>query len=56
MKLEDIELLAKQGESDTLEFKSATGQLLSAGKTLCAFLNNKGGIVLIGVNDKGKIK
>lgn len=55
MKLKDIEVLAKQGESDTLEFKKSTAQLKNTGETLCAFLNNKGGIVLIGVSDKGNI-
>lgn len=55
MKLKDIKILAKQGESDTLEFKKSTAQLKNTGETLCAFLNNKGGIVLIGVNDKGEV-
>jgi len=55
MKLNELEKLIQQGESDTLEFKKSTGQLKNTGETLCAFLNNKGGIVLIGVNDRGEI-
>ena len=53
MKLTEIETLAQQGESDILEFKKSTAQLKSAGETLCAFLNNHGGIIFIGVNDNG---
>ena len=55
MKLTEIETLAKKGESDALEFKKSTAQLKSAGETLCAFLNNHGGIIFIGVNDHGAI-
>lgn len=55
MKLEEIKALARKGESNTLEFKKSTAQLKSAGETLCAFLNNKGGVVLIGINDNGVI-
>ena len=55
MTLDDLQKLISQGESNTLEFKSSTAQLKGAGQTLCAFLNGNGGIVLIGVNDKGKI-
>ncbi|MGD9152968.1 MAG: putative DNA binding domain-containing protein [Gammaproteobacteria bacterium] len=55
MKLEDIRVLIAKGESDILEFKKSTAQLKSAGETLCAFLNNKGGVVFIGVSDKGEI-
>src|SRR3990167_1074666 len=42
-------------ESCNLEWKSTTRELHAAMKTLCAFLNNKGGIVLIGVKDNGQI-
>lgn len=55
MILDDLQKLIFQGESNTLEFKRSTAQLKSAGQALCAFLNNSGGIVLIGVNDKGKV-
>jgi len=53
--MKNIELLISQGESETLEFKTSTAQLHRAFETICGFLNNKGGTVLIGVNDKGKI-
>ena len=41
-------------ESDKLEFKSSTAKLKGAFETICGFLNNQGGSVLIGVNDKGE--
>jgi ATP-dependent DNA helicase RecG len=55
MNLAKIKKIVMQGESDSVEFKKTTGQLRSAFETVCAFLNGEGGIVLIGVGDKGKI-
>ena len=40
-----------QGESDTLELKESTGQRTDAAKTVCAFLNTKGGRVIFGVTN-----
>jgi ATP-dependent DNA helicase RecG len=48
----EIETLIKSGESERLEFKTSFGR--EAMETLSAFANSKGGIVLIGINDKGK--
>jgi len=56
MKLEDIEALAKKGESDTLEFKKSTSKLKEAFQALCGMLNGMGGQVLIGIKDSGKIE
>lgn len=53
--IEQIKLLTTHGESASIEFKKSTALLRSVCETLCAFLNNKGGTVLIGVNDKGQI-
>lgn len=53
--IKDIEKLASQGESDVLEFKKSTGDLEGAAHTLCAFLNQKGGTVLLGVLNSGKL-
>ncbi len=53
MDIEQIKSLTKQGESVTLEFKTSTAKLQAAFATVCAFLNGKGGTVLIGVSDKG---
>ena len=55
MKVSQISALAEQGESHTLEFKKSTSQLKPAFETVCAFLNGKGGVVLIGVQDNGHI-
>lgn len=38
------------GESETQEFKIGTGQHSEAAKTLCAFLNLKGGRILFDVD------
>jgi ATP-dependent DNA helicase RecG len=46
----------QKGESDTLEFKATTGQRSDAFKTVCAFLNHKGGRVLIGVQPNHEIR
>lgn len=51
----DIERIAAQGESETVEFKSSTGQLPRAGKSLCGFLNCRGGVLFFGVNPDGGI-
>ncbi|MFI4956126.1 MAG: ATP-binding protein [Gammaproteobacteria bacterium] len=56
MDIQYVETLIKQGESHTLEFKTSMTQLKPALETLCAFLNADGGVVAIGVNDKGGIK
>jgi len=55
MDLTDIERLASEGESETLEFKKSTGQLPRAGATLCGFLNGSGGVALVGVTAAGEI-
>lgn len=50
-----IQTLVAQGESETLEFKRSTAELKRVGETLCAFLNGKGGKVLIGVGPEGRL-
>jgi ATP-dependent DNA helicase RecG len=55
MDLNQIEEIIKQGELNTVEFKKSTGMLRAAFVTVCAFLNGDGGIIFIGVTDKGKI-
>jgi ATP-dependent DNA helicase RecG len=55
MNINEINHLAKAGESSSLEFKTSTGQLSGACETICAFLNTKGGIVLIGVKNNGEV-
>ncbi len=55
MTLDDLQKLIFKGESEILEFKKSTARLHAAFETVCAFLNSKGGAVLIGVGDDGKI-
>jgi ATP-dependent DNA helicase RecG len=55
MEMNQIEFLAKQGESQSLEFKKSTSNLKDVFQTICAFLNGDGGTVLIGVTDTGEL-
>ena len=49
----ELASLLKQGEGRTLEFKRSTGELREAMRTVCAFLNGAGGLILIGVRPDG---
>lgn len=53
MNNEAIQTLIAQGESQTLEFK--TSFIKEVVETVVAFANAKGGKIIIGVDDKGKI-
>jgi len=64
--LEPIAVVAARGESATLEFKSSARVNLRAGKrddvietvaakTVAAFLNSRGGTLLLGVDDAGRL-
>jgi ATP-dependent DNA helicase RecG len=55
MNFEQLHQLARQGESQCLEFKKSTAQIKPAFETLCAFLNTKGGTVLLGVKNSGEL-
>lgn len=55
MTLNKLKKLIAQGEAETLELKKSTGLLQAAFETVCAFLNGKGGILVIGVTNEGKI-
>ena len=51
---EKLSELVKKGESEEVEFKKSTAQLDRALKSVCSFLNHKGGRVYFGIS-KGKI-
>ena len=64
--LEPIAVVAARGESATLEFKSSARVNLRTGKrddvietvaakTVAAFLNSRGGTLLLGVDDAGRL-
>lgn len=55
MDFDTLQQWVKEGEHLTQEFKRSTAQLKPAMQTLCAFLNEQGGKVLIGITDDGKI-
>lgn len=55
MTSDDIAALVAAGESETLEFKKTTGSRGPATKTLCAFLNHRGGRILFGVKRDGTV-
>jgi len=48
--------LARQGETERVEFKRSTGQRTDGAKTVCALLNGTGGFVLFGVSDRGEVR
>jgi ATP-dependent DNA helicase RecG len=51
-----IKQLIKQGEGQEIEFKESYSSLTrSVFETICAFLNRKGGTILLGVADNGNI-
>ena len=55
MPIEQITILAASGESETLEFKETTGTRREATRTVCAFLNQRGGQVLFGITAAGDV-
>ncbi|HEC92018.1 MAG TPA: ATP-binding protein [Candidatus Atribacteria bacterium] len=50
----DIKKIIEKGESERVEFKKSTAQLEKALKSICAFLNHKGGVIYFGI-DNGKV-
>lgn len=50
-----ISKLIEQGEHDTLDFKFAVNDSRKIARSMVAFANSKGGTLLIGVKDNGKI-
>lgn len=55
MTVDDIHALVAEGEGETVEFKATTGQRSDAAKTVCAFLNRKGGTLVFGVLPEGQL-
>lgn len=45
----NLGMLAEGGKSETLEFKETAGTRREANMTICAFLNQDGGQVLVGL-------
>jgi predicted HTH transcriptional regulator len=55
MKYKDIEPLLEDGEGFEVEFKRKVSSAEKVARTLSAFANTKGGMVLFGVDDDGTI-
>ena len=54
---EKVKSLIAQGEAYNVEFKASYDSLSrSAFETICAFLNRKGGYILLGVKDNGAVE
>lgn len=53
--LQQLQAWVEQGESETQEFKLSTGQRTDAARSVCAFLNHRGGRVIFGVDAQGDI-
>ncbi len=52
---DQITELVAVGESEILEFKQSTGRRRQATQTVCAMLNQRGGLLLFGVNPVGDV-
>ena len=55
MDLKEFRECIRAGESERLEFKGEARDLRPAGRAVCAFANSSGGMVVIGVDDRGGI-
>lgn len=51
----ELERLVHQGEGKALEFKRGLPRDEKVARTLCAFANTRGGTLLVGVTDLGKL-
>jgi len=51
----NIEELISTGESETLEFKKSFSEWKEIVETISAFSNTKGGLILVGIVDKGEV-
>ncbi|NOQ55548.1 MAG: hypothetical protein GQ477_01945 [Nanohaloarchaea archaeon] len=55
MDTQDFQKLIDAGEDETIEFKRSTAQTDRALRTICGFLNHKGGTVYFGISDKNEL-
>ena len=51
----DVTKIIKSGESETVEFKKSTGEWKEIIETISAFTNKKGGVILVGVDNKKEV-
>ena len=55
MEWPDVQRRIAGGEDARTEFKRRLGDLRGVGRTVCAFANGDGGLVVIGVDDGGAV-
>lgn len=55
MNAKDLQKLIEKGESDQVEFKTGNAPIEMIAKNVCAFLNWRGGRILLGVSDQGLV-
>jgi ATP-dependent DNA helicase RecG len=53
--MSEIVKLLKEGESEEVEFKPSLSQMDKILECISAFSNTRGGIIVVGVSDKGKV-
>ena len=55
--MEWLDILQRIGAGDDqhTEFKRGVGDLSAIGKALCAFANGDGGLIVVGIDDSGRI-
>jgi ATP-dependent DNA helicase RecG len=51
----DVSRLIKNGESETVEFLSGSTRPDTVARTVCAMLNQQGGVIVWGVDDSGEV-
>ena len=51
----NLKELITKGESETLEFKKTLSEWKEIVETVSAFSNTKGGTIVVGISDDGKI-
>ena len=55
LSVHDLESCISRGEGMRLEWKRVLPREERAGRTLCAFANTRGGLLLVGVTDRGRV-
>jgi ATP-dependent DNA helicase RecG len=53
--MEILDVVISKGEDYKTEFKARLSEKKEILETICAFSNSDGGIILVGVSDKGEI-
>jgi len=56
MTAEELSALIAQGEGESLEFKRSVAELDKVVETVAAFANTRGGVVLVGIHQDGRIE